>query len=85
MKMSPSYWTSPESPSNFLSVFFHLIPNEYNPVVLVPYHGLPDVCQSALGLVLSKLQTVDVLQSGPVLIHLLSNDQLHTPRGGYTE
>lgn len=45
------------------------------------HHGSPDVGQSALGFIFSKLQTADVLQTGPVLVHLLIDDQLHTPTG----
>lgn len=37
--------------------------------------------QSAPGFVFSKLQAADVLQAGPVLVHLLIDDQLHAPTG----
>lgn len=49
------------------------------PTALWSYHGPPDVGQPALGFVLCKLQTADVLQTSLVLAHLLVDDQLHTP------
>lgn len=48
---------------------------------VLTHHGSPDVGQSALGFIFSKLQTADVLQTGPVLVHLLIDDQFHTPTG----
>lgn len=50
-----------------------------------PYHGASNEGQSTLGLVLSKLQAADVLQSNSVLIHLFTNDELHTPAVGERE
>lgn len=51
-------------------------------VIWKPYHGASNESQSALGLVLSKLQAADVLQSNSVLIHLFTNDEFHTPAVG---
>lgn len=37
------------------------------------YQRPPDVCEAAFGFALGKLQSADVLQSGRVLIHLLTD------------
>lgn len=57
----------------------------FTPRFKEPYHGPADQSQPALGFVLGKLQAVDVLQAGLVLIHLLTDNKLNTPGNGRME
>lgn len=49
------------------------------------YHRPSNEGQSGLGLILSKLQATDVLQSYFVLIHLFTNDKFDAPVEGQQE
>lgn len=52
------YWTSPYSPSLFQSVFLHLMPNEYDPVLQQPH--LPDWGLIILTFLCQKMGTFEV-------------------------
>lgn len=45
------------------------------------HHRASDVCEATLGFALGKLKRVDVLQTGFIFPHLLTDNQLHTAKG----